>query len=515
MFRESDIHQMEKLGLDKQKVMQQVEILQRGNLFVNITAPATAGKGIQVFHSQQIQQMLAGYEEVIKGKKLLKFIPASGAATRMFKDLFLFMDKYKSGIYYDDPSLKEGLLLMNRLPQTAFYPVLKAVMAKHSLDLDDCLVRKDYIPVLKYILFEEGLNYAALPKGLLLFHSYGEEQRTAFEEHLVEGSAYAKNSDNTVKLHFTVSPEHHSLFQSLLNQVREKYEQRYGVSYQVDFSYQSPASNTVALDQNNELFRNEDGSLEFRPGGHGSLLDNLSQLDADVVFIKNIDNVTLDDLKADTVLYKKLLCAILLKLQRQCFEFLRIFESCAVSEKDLHLMELYIKDNLNIFLPVPYRSFSTLEKQRYLYTLLNRPMRVCGMVKRENEPGGGPFWIQNEKGELSLQIVETSEIDSNNPDQWKHVDNSEFFNPVDLICSLKNYKGEKFDLPAYADTKRYFIAEKSKNGKILKALEHPGLWNGAMSDWISVFVAVPLSTFTPVKTINDLLRKEHVREKLF
>lgn len=509
MFKESDLHQMEALGLDKQKVIQQVEILQRGNLFVNITAPATTGKGIKVFDIVEIQQMLEGYDALIKDKKILKFIPASGAATRMFKDVFPFMDKYKSGIYQDDPSLKEGFLLMMRLPQIAFYPALKKRMLQQGIDLDDCLSRKDYVKVVKYMLFEEGLNYAALPKGLLLFHTYGADQRTAFEEHLVEGAAYAKNSDGKVYLHFTVSPEHHTLFEKLFSQVREKYENKYGVNYDVNFSYQSMATHTVALDENKQLFRNDDGSIEFRPGGHGSLLNNFSQLDADIVFIKNIDNVTYDDLKADTFLYKKLLCATLLQLQSRCFEYLKILESSAISEKDLHLMELYIKDNLNIQLPVPYSSFSTLEKQRYLFNMLNRPMRVCGMVKRENEPGGGPFWIQNEKGELSLQIVETSEIDSNNPEQWKHVDDSEFFNPVDLVCSLKNYKGESFDLSCYIDEKRYFISNKSKNGKTLKALEHPGLWNGAMSDWISVFVAVPLSTFTPVKTVNDLLRKEH------
>jgi len=511
MFRESDLQYVEKIGLNKQKVMQQVEILQRGNLFVNITAPATAGKGIKVFDAKEIQQMLEGYDALIKGKKLLKFIPASGAATRMFKDVFTFMEKYKTGIYQDDPSLKEGFLLMNRLPQIAFYPALKRSMSQQGMDLDDCLARKDYVKVVKHILFEEGLNYAALPKGLLLFHTYGNEQRTAFEEHLVEGAAYTKNSDGKVYLHFTVSPEHHALFDNLFRQVHKKYENKYKVNYDISFSYQSTATHTIALDENKQLFRNEDGSLEFRPGGHGSLLNNLSQLDADIVFIKNIDNVTYDDLKADTFLYKKLLCATLLNLQNRCFEYLKTLESSAISEKDLHLMELYIKDNLNIQLPVRYSSFSTLEKQAYLFNILNRPMRVCGMVKRENEPGGGPFWLQNEKGELSLQIVETSEIDNNNPEQWKHVEHSEYFNPVDLVCSLKNFKGESFDLSQYTDEKRYFISDKSKNGKTLKALEHPGLWNGAMSDWITVFVAVPLSTFTPVKTVNDLLRKEHVR----
>mgnify|MGYP000909577376 FL=1 len=510
MFSESDIRQMQSLGLDQQVVMQQLEKLKRGTRYVELSAPATAGKGIQVFTPDEIRQQIEHLDHKLKDQKLLKFVPASGAATRMFKDLFLFLEKYNIASKTKDPALKEVYTLLDHLPKMAFYPDLKTAMAKHHIDTVDCLAKEKYDILLEYFLYAEGLNYATLPKALLKFHAYDKEERTAFEEHLVEGDAYARNADGKVYLHVTVSPEHHSVFEEHFQNIKVKYEKRFGCNYELSFSYQSPSTNTIALNDNNEPFRNDDGSLEFRPGGHGSLLQNLADIDADIIFIKNIDNVTLDQRRSDTILYKKLLTSLLITYQNRCFEFLKILESSAVSEKDLHAIELYAKEHLNIELPVLYASYSTLEKQSYLYHRLNRPIRVCGMVKRENEPGGGPFWVKNEQGVTTLQIVETSEIDTNKLQQEQILEKSEFFNPVDLVCAIKNYQGETFELAQFADDQRYFIAHKSKNGKSLKALEHPGLWNGAMADWISIFVAVPLSTFTPVKTVNDLLRKEHI-----
>lgn len=508
-FSAADREQMNKLGIDMETVFQQMEILSRGNRFVWVHAPAVRGNGINVYDEETIEKLVKEFEHVVKNKKLLKFIPASGAATRMFKDLFQVLEPHTLDNTYLSPAVKNALALMQSLKQTAFYDRLKATLYKHNLHLERLLDNKDYVPVIKYLLDKEGMHYAALPKGLLLFHSYENENRTAFEEHFVEGSAYAKNSDGQVHLHFTISPEHKQWFENLLQEVKQSYEQRFNVSFKVDFSFQSPATNTLSLTEDNDLFRNEDGSLEFRPGGHGSLLENLSNVDADVVFIKNIDNVTVDARKADTILYKKLLSVLLLNMQEQCFAYLRMLESPSLSLSALAAIEGFAQEQLHIVFPGYYASMQPEEKQAYLFRQLNRPIRVCGMVKRENEPGGGPFWAGNASGQLSLQIVETSEIDLSDPEQESYLEASEYFNPVDLVCGLKNYKGEKFNLQDYADKERCFVTIKSKNGKVLKALEHPGLWNGAMSDWISIFVAVPLSTFTPVKTINDLLRKEH------
>lgn len=509
-FSAADIEQMNNLGLGIETVGQQVDILSRGSSFVRVQAPATPGKGIIVYHTQEIETYVSEFEKEIQNKKLLKFIPASGAATRMFKDLFQFIENYSPETSLHTPAISNTLTLMQSLKKMAFYEALKASLLKQNLDLECLFSSKDYVPIVKQLLEKQGLNYADLPKGLLLFHAYENEIRTAFEEHMVEGSTYAKNADGCVCLHFTVSPEHKELFEILLEQVRQKYEQRFGVKYQVSFSFQSLATNTVSLTEDNQLFRNEDTSLEFRPGGHGSLLDNLSQLDADVVFVKNIDNVTLDERKADTVLYKKLLCVLLLKLQQQCFAYLHKLESSPLPISELQLIERFSTEQLNIVMPSNYSSSKAKEKQKFLFQQLNRPIRVCGMVKREDEPGGGPFWVRNANGNLSLQIVETSEIEVSDIEQKACLEASEYFNPVDLVCGLKNYKGEKFNLQNYADKERCFVSIKSKNGRTLKALEHPGLWNGAMSNWISLFVAVPLSTFTPVKTVNDLLRKEHL-----
>ncbi len=512
-FTNEDIKQISSIGLTVEEVERQINVLKKRNLFVHLQLPATPNKGIIVLSEDEINNYVSEFEKKIQNKKLLKFIPASGAATRMFKDLFVFKEEYNPNNKKISKELKQGLLLMEGLKNTAFYDELKQSIEKKNLSIDILLKNKDYNPIIDVLLYEDGLNYASLPKALLLFHDYGDVKRTAVEEHLVEGSMYAKNTDNTAYLHFTISEEHKELFEKLINSVQKKYEEKYGLTYHISFSFQSPTTNTISLTEDNQLFRNEDESLEFRPGGHGSLLENLSDLDADLVFVKNIDNITTDSRKKDTIRYKKILAVLLLNVQKQCFEYLKMLEEKSISEVELQNIEKFVTSQLNTTLPSFYRLLTFEEKQKYQYRLLNRPIRVCGMVKRENEPGGGPFWVVDSKGETSLQIVETSEIDLNNTEQAQHLETSEFFNPVDLACGLKNFKNEKFDLKSYVDKERYFISIKSKNGKTLKALEHPGLWNGSMSDWITLFVAVPLSTFTPVKTVNDLLREEHIEVK--
>ena len=363
--------------------------------------------------------------------------------------------------------------------------------------------------VVAALLNPEGLNFGQLPKGLLLFHLYADDTvRTPLEEHLVEGALYAQDEDKNVHVHFTVSPEHRELFMAKVASVVARYEAEFGVKYDITFSEQKASTDTIAADKDNNPFRDTDGSLVFRPGGHGALIENLNDLDADVVFIKNIDNVVPDRLKDDTVTYKKLLAGVLVSLQAQAFAYLRRLDEGSCTDEELQEMVDFLQNKLCCQHP----AIETLKGDilvTYLKKKLNRPMRVCGMVQNVGEPGGGPFLAYNADGTVSLQILESSQIDMDNPVKKAMFLEGTHFNPVDLVCAIKDYKGEKFDLPTFVDKSTGFISSKSTGGRSLKALELPGLWNGAMSDWNTIFVEVPLTTFNPVKTVNDLLRDQH------
>lgn len=378
-------------------------------------------------------------------------------------------------------------------------------MAKN---IDELLSANQYKEVVKAMLDKEGLNYGALPKGLLKFHKYANGSRTPLEEHLVEGALYAREKDGTVNIHFTVSTEHRALFEALVNKVVPAYEKEFGVNYNVSFSEQKPSTDTVAANPDNTPFRTKDGDLLFRPGGHGALIENLNDIDADVVFIKNIDNVVPDRLKADTVRYKKLLAGVLVSLQQQVFAYLRKLDSGKYTMDELREMLQFVQKKLFTKNPET-KMLEDTELAIYLRKKLNRPMRVCGMVRNVGEPGGGPFLAYNADGTISLQILESSQIDMNDAEKKAMFEKGTHFNPVDLVCAVKDYQGNAFNLPQYVDPQTGFISHKSKDGKELKALELPGLWNGAMSDWSTVFVEVPLSTFNPVKTVNDLYREQH------
>ena len=349
----------------------------------------------------------------------------------------------------------------------------------------------------------------SLPKGLLLFHDYNDEPRLAVEEHLVEAAHYSNDKTNTSRIHLTVSPEHQQKFEEAINTKKEKFEKRFDVDYNIGFSEQHPSTDTIAVNINNEPFRNSDGSLVFRPGGHGALIENLNELKGEIIFIKNIDNIVPDRLKGETYLYKKVLGGLLFKLQKQNFEFLEMLEDGNLLDEELNQVCAFAEKELNIFIPNAYRGYEKMEKVDFLYNKMNRPIRICGMVKNEGEPGGGPFWVVDENDDESLQIVEASQINFLDESQKIIVNNATHFNPVDLACGVRNYKGVNFDLHEFIDPETGFISIKSKDGKDLKAQELPGLWNGAMADWITVFVETPLITFNPVKTINDLLRPQH------
>lgn len=503
MFSQNDLRQLQEKGISEASVQQQLQYFEEGFPFTKVVRAATIGDGILKLEKSKLSHYIEHYEQASRDQVVCKFVPASGAASRMFKAMFAYVDS-KDGIE-KHPKAKE---IVEHLDQLAFKEDLAKVLAEEGKNLDDLLAKKDHRTVLAALLKTPGLDYGNLPKGLLQFHQYGEDTRTPAEEHLVEGANYSKGDDNVVDLHFTVSPEHQDRFEDLLKRKQKDYEQKFGVAYKIGFSQQQPHTDTIAVDMQNQPFRLEDSSILFRPGGHGALIENLDALEADLVFIKNIDNVVPDSIKDETYQYKKAIGGVLLALQSKVFDYLKQLDA-GHSESLVKEIEQFVKAELFIALPKEYNAVTTAEKAKHLYAKLNRPIRVCGMVKNEGEPGGGPFFAENPDGSFSLHIVESAQIDPNDDGQMKLLKTSSHFNPVDLVCSLKNYKGEAFDLKKYVNHQQGFITNKSLNGKELKALELPGLWNGAMADWITVFVEVPIITFNPVKEVNDLLRETH------
>ena len=436
-------------------------------------------------------------------KKIVKFVPASGAASRMFKNMFEFL-----GADYDVPTTDFEKKFFNNIKNFAFYADLDTACVKNNSKGIDALISEgNYKAVVANLLESAGLNYGALPKGLLKFHKYEDGVRTPLEEHLVEGALYAAGKSGEVNVHFTVSTEHRELFAKLVDEKVAQYAAKYGIKYNISFSEQKPSTDTVAADMENKPFR-DNGKLLFRPGGHGALIENLNDLDADIVFIKNIDNVVPDRLKGDTVTYKKLLAGVLVTLQKQAFEYLHLLDSGHYRHDELENIIRFVQQQLHCRKD-DIKDMEDADLVIYLRKKLNRPMRVCGMVKNVGEPGGGPFLAYNPDGTISLQILESSQIDMNDPEKKAMFEKGTHFNPVDLVCAVRDYKGNKFNLVNYVDKATGFISYKSKGGKELKALELPGLWNGSMSDWSTIFVEVPLSTFNPVKTVNDLLREQH------
>lgn len=509
MLTKQDLDQIVAKGISEGDIYTQIENLKRGFPFVHLASAATVGHGITTLSEEKLQYYVDKYESTMPDLSVIKFVPASGAASRMFKDLNVFLKDSKAHKGVLEPSASV-IKTMENISRFAFHAKLLQIMGKDGKNPDDLVLAKDYKTVADYILGAKGLNYGHLPKAMLMFHLYGDIPRTAFSEHLVEGANYAKSINNEVSLHFTISPEHRKYFNQKLKNVVPQFEQMFGVKYKISFSEQMSKTDMVAIDMEGNLVRNADGSLLFRPGGHGALIENLNQIDADIVFIKNIDNVTVDKFKPITYTYKKALAGYLLEMQETTFEYMRLLENLSVSEIDLAQIEGFAMRVLNISVPLGYFSKSHRQKVAYWQKKLNRPIRVCGMVKNEGEPGGGPYWVLGKNNEKSLQIVEASQIDMNDRYQKDEVQKSSHFNPVDLVCGIKNFRGNKFNLKNYVDKNTGFISQKNQNGIDMKIQELPGLWNGAMADWITAFVEVPVSTFTPVKTLNDLLRPEHI-----
>lgn len=476
MFTAQDIALIEARGMSVEEVKQQIENFRRGFPSLPVVRAASGGDGVKQLDDNAVKSAEAYYAERVSSLRTLKFVPASGAATRMFKELFEYVndDKRTPGI---------DKLIVN-LEKFAFFAELAKFLKPQIEDKD----------VVRNIIID-GLAYGSKPKGLVTFHAYKEGARKPVEEHLVEAALYASNGERAA-IHFTVSPEHQAGFEALLAERQRHYEEKFGVKYDVSFSIQSPATDTIAVNPDNTPFRTEDGKLLFRPAGHGALITNLDKLNADIIFVKNIDNVTTDERKADTITFKRVLAGELLRLQERLFELLRAYERG--EERDAEAAA-FLRDELCCKLPEN-------ASRELIIATLDRPIRVCGMVKNEGEPGGGPFWVRDDEGREQLQIAESSQIAKEDIHLMKEATH---FNPVDLVCGVMRYDGTKYDLTKYTDPKTGFISSKSAGGRELRAQELPGLWNGAMANWNTIFVEVPISTFSPVKVVQDLLRPEH------
>jgi hypothetical protein len=499
----SDIEHIRSRGITEEKVLRQIDLCRLGAVTVTLERPATVGDGIIRISDDEQESLVALHNEAARAGRCLKFVPASGAATRMFRE---WHGVFNRGGFESPVDFESFAASLSRY---AFYGDLGAALTAAGQDLGDLVARGRGLELLDFILNDKGLHYAWKPKALLQFHQYDDGARTALEEHLVEAALYAKDGNGLCRIHFTVSEEHLEPVKELLGRVTVLYEERFGVRYEIGLSIQSESTDTIAVDLENRPFRDRGGRLLFRPGGHGALLYNLDRLDGDIVFIKNIDNIVPDRLKDTSVLHKKILGGCLVGLQRELFRHLQALSEHSAGESAIGAAARFAADRLNCAMPPDFESRMLEERRQVLIGRLDRPLRVCGMVKNEGEPGGGPFWVTGKSGGSSLQIVEEVQVDRSRAGQADLWASSTHFNPVDLVCGIRDFRWRKFDLERFVDHEQVFISTKSHEGCDIKALELPGLWNGSMAHWHTVFVEVPVETFNPVKTVEDLLRPAH------
>lgn len=503
----TDRETLSRRGISEERLEEQLEMLRTGFPYLKIEAPATPGHGIFVPGSKMERNCCNIWESYLKkGGRVVKMVPASGAASRMFKNLFGFLNGKK-----DIPSDDFMKAFFAGLEKFAFYPTLnRKCMELYGKSAGALIDEKAYKDVLRALLDQGGMNYGHLPKGLLEFHKIMGGTRVPVEEHLAEGAQYAAGKDGVARVHFTVSEEHLPLMERKVEEATRPLKHIYGKKFDISFSIQKPSTDTVATTKDGEPYR-EKGVLFFRPGGHGALIENLNDIDADVIFIKNIDNVVPDDRRVSTLLYKRVLGGALVAIKQRADEYCARLKKGKYTEKDLEEMLVFLREVLCI----THDKADTMDadgKAGYIYSKLNRPVRVCGMVKNEGEPGGGPFLAYNPDGTVSPQILESTQIDPDNKEAQEMLKHSTHFNPVDLACAIRDWEGNRFNLPDFVDKATGFISEKSREGVEIKALELPGLWNGSMSDWNTVLIEVPADTFNPVKTVNDLLREAHQPE---
>lgn len=511
-FTEADFEQIAAHGISLEKIETELLLFQSGIPNIYLERPATINDGIVKLNTEEFQQHADYFDSKKGGLKLKKFVPASGAASRMFKFLNEFLNDYDHenetiNAYINRKKDKNLPVFLAGIEKFPFYDDLKTKLKELYSDYYAFEAHEKSYRFIQLMLDTDFFDFANKPKGTLAFHKYQSHIATPVEEHLNECAFYA-SANSVSHLHFTVSEHHEDLFKKTIAQVKHQVEAKSGTKTSVSFSYQHKSTDTIAVDLKNKPFRNDEGELVFRPGGHGALINNLNELKADVIFIKNIDNVIQNHIKEIT-LYKKGLAGILLNLQAQIFQILADIDEQKVNEKEMDGILNFMTQQLNIDVLKDFFNYTLECKMDFVKSKLNRPIRVCGMVKNEGEPGGGPFWVRSFKGNVSLQIVESSQVDIYNKEQVEILTRATHFNPVDLVCATKNYKGEKFDLLQFVDPSTGFIVHKNSKGKELKGYELPGLWNGAMAKWITVFVEVPLVTFNPVKTVNDLLKPAH------
>ena len=509
-FTSDDIVQIENNGLTVEKVISQIQLFKTGITPTNLKDAATIDNGILNFNDSEKTAFINYFELQKETVSILQFIPSSGAASRMFKFLFKFLKEFnpkKESInsYINKNKVPEMTLFLFGLEKFPFYKKVKTLLPSNYEALTD---DEKAIAFIKVLLDKEKLNYGEQPKGLLPFHQYKNEISTAFQEHLFEAASYASNHKKA-KLHFTISENHKSKFELELKTIKEHISKKTNCTFDISFSFQKQQTDTIAVTLKNELFREENNSLLFRPSGHGALIENLNEINEDLIFIKNIDNVVAANLSETVAEYKKMLGGMLLKTQENVFTYQQALTKKTVDEKEIITIANFLINNLNIVINPEFEKYSKKYQIEYLVEKLNRPIRICGMVKNEGEPGGGPFWVKSENGIISLQIIEGAQMNQKDKLQKEISKNATHFNPVDLVCGVKNYKGEKYNLLDFVDVNTSFISTKTKSGKNLKALELPGLWNGAMANWNTIFVEVPLETFNPVKTVNDLLKPAH------
>ena len=509
-----DIAVLNTKGIAVQQLEDQLTLFNEGIPFADLRDPAILGNGIDAYAREEQEKLVALFEDRKDHLELLKFTPASGAATRMFKFLFTFLKEYdpeKESVnaYINKKNAQDLRLFFVGLDSFPFYKSTRDLLkASYPIDKESSVDLNRYRFV-NSMLGEAALNFGNTPKGLFPFHSYKNHTTTAFEEHLFEAALYAK-SKGVAKLHFTISQQHHEAFKTQFLRCKEIIEAKTQTLFDISYSFQKPATDTIAVSLENEPIRNEDGSLYMRPGGHGSLIENLNEQEADLIFIKNIDNVVVSKYEEEVAFYKKMLAGKLLQLQEQSFSYIKTIDTTNINEQTIIEIVHFLQDAFNLKLAIDFEKFSKKYQIEYLRAQLDRPIRVCGMVRNEGEPGGGPFWVKHESGKISLQIIESVQIDPKNERQQKIKAAATHFNPVDIVCGIKNYQGKKYDLTQFIDKKAPFITHKTLRGQPIKALEHPGLWNGAMAHWNTLFLEVPLSTFNPVKTVNDLLKPAHL-----
>ena len=517
IFSKNDLEQIKQHGLSLDVVLRQLEQFNSPPPYQRLVRPCTLGDGIQKIEAEKAKKYTDLFaQEVAKGR-FLKFVPASGAATRMFRALQKYYNKgeevspktLSEKAMEGDKDWGEFLQFIEGLRNFAFYHRLFQIMKAKGLDIERLYEQGRYRDIVHYVLSPEGLGYGNTPKALVLFHRYGSRARTAFEEHLVEAANYVKDSSGRAIIHFTVAEEHLEKFHSFLKKVGPEYEKQFLVKYDVTFSLQKKSTDTIAVDMDGRPFRLADGKLLFRPGGHGALIENLNDLRGDLIFIKNIDNVTPDHLKPETYRWKRILGGLLVDLQNRVHGYVKMLHQGPLSAEKDNELKAFLEDVVCMNLPDGFEQYTVEQRAEFYLSALNRPIRVCGMVRNVGEPGGGPFWVRGKDGQVTRQIVEIAQIDPDSKEQQAILKASTHFNPVDLVCAVRDWHGSPFDLREFVDTDAVFISKKSKDGRDLMALELPGLWNGAMAKWITFFVEVPLITFNPVKTVNALLRKEH------